>query len=163
MSDLKKMDKILKEVEELIANHKKDYDNLKKEFKEGLLKVIGVKNIEEAVEGIPSNFKYYKTDFVPRYPEENTVTETLMNHIKEMVQLEHGIKLDNKRYLLIMDDEEADEILSHVNVLSNIESLYIASSVLLTKAQLMLIKDSDVNCYVVPDYYFEQELREVGE
>ena len=163
MSDLKKMDKILKEVEELIANHKKDYDNLKKEFKEGLLKVIGVKNIEEAVEGIPSNFKYYKTDFVPRYPEENTVTETLMNHIKEMVQLEHGIKLDNKRYLLIMDDEEADEILSHVNVLSNIESLYIASSVLLTKAQLMLIKDSDVNCYVVSDYYFEQELREVGE
>ena len=49
--------------------------------------------------------KYYRTDFVPKDAEE--VSEELLSHIAEMVQLENGVKLDGREYILVMSDDEA--------------------------------------------------------
>ena len=50
------------------------------------------------VEGIPANLKYYKTDFISKDAED--VSSELLQHIEEMVQLEQGIKIDDKEYSL---------------------------------------------------------------
>ena len=60
----------------------------------------------EYSEGIPANLKYYRTDFVAKDSED--LYEDLLNHIVEMIQLEYGVKVDNKKYVIIMDDDEMD-------------------------------------------------------
>ena len=84
-----------------------------------------------------------------------------MEHIKEMVQLEHGISLDNDEYLLLLSDEDADELEKNEEKLSNCKGIYISSSVFLTSKQKQLF--NGVSITSIPDYYFEKELREVGE
>ena len=59
-------------------------------------------------EGISANLKYYRTDFVAK--DNEYLVDSLLEHIAEMIQLEQGIKLDNKSYIMIMNDEEADEL-----------------------------------------------------
>ena len=49
--------------------------------------------------GIRANLKYYRTDFVSK--NEEYLSDTLLEHIAEMIQLEHGIKLDGQNYIMI--------------------------------------------------------------
>ena len=52
----------------------------------------------EYSDGIPANLKYYRTDFVAR--DEEYLSDALLEHITEMIQLEHAVKIDNKRYVM---------------------------------------------------------------
>ena len=110
-------------------------------------------------EGISANLKYYRTDFVSK--DEEYLSEVLLDHIAEMIQLEHGVKLDGKKYILILEDDEADMLSSHWNDYPNVKALYVSKNVLFTTEQNSLFKNVDV--YIIPDYYFNFELREVGE
>ena len=110
-------------------------------------------------DGIPANLKYYRTDFVSK--EEEYVSDALLDHIAEMVQLEHGIKLDGKHYIMVMDDEEADALAAHWSEYPEVKALYVSKNVLFTTEQNALFKDVEV--HIIPDYYFSFELREVGE
>lgn len=110
-------------------------------------------------DGLPANLKYYRTDFVSK--EEDDLPEALLNHIAEMIQLEHGIKLDGKDYIMILDDDEADRLALHWSEYSCVKALYVSKNVLFTTEQNALFKD--VEMHVIPDYYFNFELREVCE
>ena len=54
----KSMEKIATEVEKLIKKEKANYTKIEKTFKENVLKVVGVKEIESFKEGIGGGFKY---------------------------------------------------------------------------------------------------------
>lgn len=110
-------------------------------------------------EGISANLKYYRTDFVSK--DEEYLSDVLLDHIAEMIQLEHGVKLDGEKYILILEDDEADMLSSHWNDYPNVKALYVSKNVLFTTEQNSLFKNVDV--YIIPDYYFNFELREVGE
>lgn len=107
-----------------------------------------------------ANLKYYKTNFVERYPEDDSLSDILLDHIKEMVQLENAINIDNK-HILILDEEDADIVLT--NDLSDNLQIYIASDVLLSNNQKQLISQKNITINNIPDYYFNFELKEVGE
>lgn len=109
--------------------------------------------------GIPANLKYYRTDFVSK--DEEYLSDALMEHIAEMIQLEHGVKLDGQRYIMVLDDEEADELAAHWDEYPDVKALYVSKNVLFTTKQNALFKDVEV--HIIPDYYFNFELREVGE
>lgn len=110
-------------------------------------------------EGIPANLKYYRTDFVPK--DDEYLPDSLLEHVAEMIQLEQGIKLDNKSYIMIMNDEEADELEQNWSQYTDIKAIYVAQDVLLTASQEALFATADV--HIIPDYYFNFELREAGE
>lgn len=110
-------------------------------------------------DGISANLKYYCTDFVSK--DSDDVSAELLKHITEMVQLEHGIKIDNKEYLIILSDDEADDLEQHWSEYPNMKALYISKDVLLTTSQNTLF--GSVPMYIIPDYYFKFELREIGE
>lgn len=110
-------------------------------------------------DGIPANLKYYRTDFVSK--DSDDVSSELLKHIAEMVQLEHGIKIDNKEYVIVLSDDEADELEQHWNEYPNKKALYISKDVLLTTSQNTLFRS--VPTHIIPDFYFKFELREVGE
>lgn len=110
-------------------------------------------------DGIPSNLKYYRTDFVSK--DEEDLPEALLNHVAEMIQLEHGVKLDGKQYIMVLDDDEADELANRWNGYSDVKALYVSKNVLFTTEQNALFKDVEI--HIIPDYYFNFELREAGE
>ncbi len=109
-------------------------------------------------DGIPANLKYYKTDFVAK--NEEFLSDALLDHIKEMVQLEHGVKVDGTKHIIVMTEEELDELEQNWSDCSEAEALYVSRNVLLSTEQNSTFKD--VAVYVIPDYYFNFELKEVG-
>ena len=110
-------------------------------------------------EGIPANLKYYRTDFVSK--DSDSLTDELLDHINEMIQLEHGIKLDGSQYIMVLTDEEADALEQHWDEYKDVKALYVSRNVLFTTEQNMLFGDVDI--HIIPDDYFKFELQEVGE
>ena len=108
---------------------------------------------------IPFNLKYYRTDFVSK--DEEYLSDALMEHIAEMIQLEHGVKLDGHNYIMVLDDDEADALAAHWSEYPDVKALYVSKNVLFTTEQNTLFRDVDI--HIIPDYYFNFELREVGE
>lgn len=106
-----------------------------------------------------TNLKYYRTDFVSK--EEEFLADALLEHTAEMIQLEHGIKIDNRQYVMLMSDEEADELESHWDEYSDIKAIYVSQNVLLTTTQETLFGTVDI--HTIPNYYFNSELREAGQ
>lgn len=110
-------------------------------------------------DGIPANLKYYRTDFVSR--DEEYLSDALLEHIAEMVQLEHGVRIDGQRYIMVMSDEEADALEKNWSDYTDVQAMYISKNVLFTSSQVSLFKDTAQ--FIIPDYYFNFELREEGE
>ncbi len=112
-----------------------------------------------------ANLKYYRTEFIDKTSddEDYSVSIELLNHIAEMVQLEYAVKLDGSNYVLLLSDDEADTFITDMDKLSNCKAVYISSAVLLTAEQNKTLTNLGVAVYVIPDYYFESELLEVGE
>lgn len=112
------------------------------------------KDGSEYSEGIPANLKYYKTDFVSK--DEEYLEEELNDHIREMIQLEHGIDVDDSGYCLILSDEDADELENNIDDLEDVKGIYISSDVLLTTSQKSKFKDLEK--YIIPECFYDKEI-----
>ena len=110
-------------------------------------------------DGIPAKLKFYRTDFVAR--DEEYLSDALLEHIAEMVQLEHGVRIDGQRYIMVMSDEEADALEQNWSNYTDVQAMYISKNVLFTSSQVSLFKETAQ--FIIPDYYFNFELREEGE
>lgn len=113
----------------------------------------------EYSEGIPANLMYFRTDFVEKESEE--LSENLLSHIREMIQLEHGVKIDDQKYVIIMTDEEMDSFEQNIGNYPDLCAVFINQDVFLSSSQEALLEKID--SYIIPDYYFDFELREAGE
>lgn len=120
-------------------------------------------NGDEYGDGIGSNLKYYKTDFIAKTSSDAnySVSDELLKHIKEMIQLENGIKVDDENYIIILTDEDADALEKKPEIVEKCKGIYISNDVFLTSSQEQLF--SGIVIKQIPDYYFEEELREVHE
>ena len=110
-------------------------------------------------EHIPANLKYYKTEFVSKDTE--NLTDALISRVDEMIQLEYGVKIDKRKFISILTDEDADDLEKEWDEYPEIEAIFISRNVLLTGKQKDLFYQKE--CYIIPDYYFREELREAGE
>ena len=108
------------------------------------------------MDGIPANLKYYRTDFVSK--DEEYLSDALLEHMTEMIQLEHGVKIDGRQYIIVMDDDEADELAAHWSDYPYAKALYVSKNVLFTTEQNAIFNDVAIN--IIPDYYFSFELKE---
>ena len=81
-------------------------------------------------DGIPGNLKYFRTDFVSK--DDEYLSDTLLEHIREMIQLEHSVKIDGSQYLMVMSDEEADELQAHWGEYEAVKAIYASKEVLFT-------------------------------
>lgn len=109
--------------------------------------------------GLPANIKYYHTDFISK--DHEYLSDALLEHIREMIQLEHGVKIDGSQYLMVMSDEEADDLQAHWSEYEGVKAIYASKEVLFTTEQNTLF--AGVEIHTIPDYYFNFELKEVGE
>lgn len=157
ISDFGKED-ISQEIKRIKNENKDKYDKFSTEIRDGYIFLEGITSYQK-MKGIPANLKYYHTDFVSK--DEEFLSDALLEHVAVMIQLEHGIKLDGKQYIMLLDDDEADELAANWDKYPDVKALYVSSDVLFTTEQERLFKDTEI--YIIPDYYFDFELREVGE
>ncbi len=154
---LKNANELLCRIQNITDNYKNAYDKIQTIFEDNKVKVIGVK--DEKSLSTPANLKYYRTDFVEKNSE--NISEDLIIHIPEMIQLKYGIKIDGKKYVVIMNDDEMDSFEEKKLYNDDIEAVFISQDVLLTSSQEKILKE--INTFIIPNCYFDSELREVGE
>ncbi|QDJ13673.1 site-specific DNA-methyltransferase [Mergibacter septicus] len=117
-----------------------------------------LKNIQE---DLPHNLKYYKTEFIPKFSdEEDSISNKMMKHIKELIELEYHIELDGKKYLILEDEDKLTEAIEKIE---NNGRLFVRSGIFLSRSDQRILDDKQVNVIEIPDYYFRDELKEVGE
>jgi adenine-specific DNA-methyltransferase len=110
------------------------------------------------------NLKYYKTDYIDRYGDENLyISDELMNHIKEMVQLENHIKIDNEKYIIFYNEDDVFQLIKDKDRLNKCEKIYKPSYIFFDTKQLKEINNCGIEVITIPEYYFANELKEVGE
>jgi len=109
--------------------------------------------------GFETNLVYYKTDFVKKDSE--NLSYDLLEHIIEMIQLQYGVKVDNEKYVVIMDDDMMDEFEKNYGKYDELKAVFINQDVLLSSSQEKLL--DNIDSHIIPDCYFDFELREAGE
>ena len=105
-----------------------------------------------------NNLKYYKTDFISKSV--NDIDIELNKHVKELVQLENAIDIDDKTVLLAFDNDDLKMQLENIKDAKLIVKLYISRYVMLNSKQKKILKNTPIE--VIPDYYFKKELKEKG-
>ena len=114
------------------------------------------------VKPLKFNLKYYRTNYIPRLNnEEENIQENLLLNIKNLIQLENGINIDDKKIKVIFDEKTIDEFSTKIDEVMECEKLYISSDILLTSKQTKLFKDNNVEIFIIPEYYFDEEIKEV--
>ena len=113
-------------------------------------------------DGIQSNLKYYRCTYIPRI---NTETENLHNNllinIKNLIQLENGIEIDDNKIRVYLNEDELDRFSTNEEELEICEKVYISSDILLTSEQENIFENNNIEVYIIPEYYFEDEIMEV--
>ena len=103
-----------------------------------------------------------QTTYIPRLnTETENIQENLLFNIKNLIQLENGISIDNERIRVILDEDEIDRFSINVEEVKQCERLYISSDILLTAQQVKTFEDNNVEVFIIPEYYFENEIKEV--
>lgn len=108
-------------------------------------------------DGYVSNLKVYKTEFIPKDSE--SLTDDLMEHVNEMIQLQYGIRVDGEKYVVIVDEDEMDEFEKNRSRYVDLKALFISQDVLLSSSQEKMIDSIDT--YIIPDCYFDKVCRSV--
>lgn len=111
---------------------------------------------------LPHNLKYYKTEFVSKKEIHNDLSkrEELLKFVIPLIELEFHLKIDDKVNTIIMSEEQVKQKL---NSLENGATAFIYSDIFLTNDELGIAKRKNIKLKDIPEYYFRNELMEVGE
>ena len=111
-------------------------------------------------EGLPGSLKYFRIEYVPisekLYYE---YADKLLLHIRELVELENGINLNNNSEIphILTDEEMADIIEKNKKKKDlDVKTLYYGHNVLLSGTQTTFLKKHNIKLNVVPDYYYQE-------
>ncbi|CAM3216488.1 hypothetical protein [Streptobacillus ratti] len=97
-----------------------------------------LKNIQE---NLLHNLKYYKTEFIPKFSdEEENVSEKMMKNIKELIGFEYEVEIDNKKYVILDDEDKLDDVILNIE---NNGKIFIYSGTLLSKNNQRLIEEKN--------------------
>ena len=129
---------------------------------------ITYKRIKNVINGygkydaLKTNLKYYRCTYIPRINTENeNLHNNLLINIKNLIQLENGIEIDDNKIREYLDEEELDKFSTNKEELEVCEKVYISSDILLTSEQEEIFENNNIEVYIIPEYYFEDEIKEV--
>lgn len=83
-----------------------------------------------------------------------------MEHIRELIELEYAIELDGKKYIILDDEDDLDE---SVFKIENDGKLFVRSGIFLSRSNQRILEEKGISVVEIPEYYFREELKEIGE
>lgn len=117
-----------------------------------------LKNIQNE---LPHNIKYYRTEFIPKFSDNGeSISDKMIKHIKELIELEYAIEIDGKRHIILNDENELDKVISKIEKNGK---LFIISGIFLSRSNQRILEEKGISIIEIPEYYYREELREVGE
>ena len=124
---------------------------------------VTYQRLKKIQEELPHNLKYLRTEFIPKFDEDEEISikNKMLDHIKELIELEYMCEIDGIDNILIKDEEQFDEIVNE-NLKENIR-LFISSDIFASREQQSIIDSKNIELIEIPEYYYKNELREVGE
>ena len=160
--NLSQMSSYLEEIEKIKKSEGYDEYKVKIDDASNLILEATVASGEH-YKAIEANLKYYKTEFISKQlDEDESLSDKLMDCIKEMVELDFCVDIDSTtKYKLIYDEAELDEFFEK-DLVDGI-TIFVPTYVLMKGIQEHTASEHNVTIVRVPDYYFSAEIREVGE
>ena len=92
----KKANEIKEEIEELIEEHKDNFDKIEKKIEEGKINIVGIKDIKDKKEGLGGNLQYFKTGFVKKTKNRDQLKVNLTHQCTEMLCVKENIFNEEK-------------------------------------------------------------------
>ncbi len=112
-------------------------------------------------DGFQANVKFYKCGWTPRKPEEYLLSDALCLHIKEMIELQNAIEVDNVKNVLILNKNDFKSTVLNPNIFDRIENIWVNQNIVFNSEELKLLKAKGFR--YIPREFFGQELREAAE
>lgn len=109
----------------------------------------------------PANLKYFKCDWTSRKPEDYLLSNVLCLHIKEMIELQNAIKIDNVKNVLILNKDDLKNTILNSDIYDQIENIWLNQNMILNSKELELLNEKGFK--YIPKEFFGQELKEVAE
>lgn len=110
---------------------------------------------------LPHNLKYYKTDYIPKFADDDlSLTEKMMNYIKELIELEYAVEVDGMKNIILIDEDDIEKTVAKIE---DEGVLFINPGIFFSKTEQGIIERKGVRVVRIPEYYFREELKEVGE
>lgn len=111
--------------------------------------------------GFSCNVKYFKCDWTPRKPEDYLLSNVLCLHIREMIELQNHIEIDNVKNVLILNKEDFKKIILDSENYEKVENIWVNQNIILSSEELKLLQAKGFK--YIPREFFGQELREAAE
>ena len=108
-----------------------------------------------------ANVKYFKCDWTPRKPQDYLLSNMLCLHIKEMIELQNAIEVDNVKNVLILNKEDLYKTIYNDEIRPNIEHIWVNQNIIFSTDELKALKQ--IGYKYIPREFFGQELREAAE
>ena len=112
-------------------------------------------------QGFVANVKYFKCSWTPRKPEDYLLSNALCLHIKEMIELQNAIEVDNVTNVLILNKEDFRRTILNADVRPHIERVWVNQNIIFSTEELKALKE--IGYKYIPREFFGQELREAAE
>lgn len=110
--------------------------------------------------GFEANVKYLKCDWMPRKPTDYLLSNALCLHIKEMLEIQNFIEIDNKENILVLNKNDFVNYVSNGEATS-IKNIWVNQNIIFTSNELNLLKK--LRYKTIPKEFFGEELKEAGE
>lgn len=112
-------------------------------------------------DGIKANLKYFTTDWTPRKPEDYLLSNILLLHIKEMIELQNAIEIDNENNVIIFNKEDYKKYISDEEKYKKIRKMWVNQNIIFTSNELQRLSKKGFK--YIPREFFGQELKEAAE
>ena len=116
---------------------------------------------EDYSDGILANLKYFKCDWTPRKPEDYLLSNVLCLHIREMIELQNSIEVDNVKNVLILNKEDFRKYVLDDEAYAQIENIWVNQNIIFNSAEME--KLNTLGFKYIPREFFGQELKEAAE
>lgn len=112
-------------------------------------------------DGFKANVKYLKCEWTPRKPQDYLLSNALGLHIKEMIELQYAIEIDNKKNVLILNKADFKNVFGDKKTIDQIENIWVNQNIVFNASELKMLKSKQYK--YIPKEFFGQELREAAE
>ena len=145
-------------VEQEVYEKDEDNRNLYKKVKTQLYPELSNLKLSD---GFDTNVKYLKCDWTPRKPEEYLLSNALLLHIKELIELHTAKEIDGVRNIILYSKSDYDKYFNNEKKCNLIENVWVNENILFNSSEMKKLKKKKYK--YIPREFFSQELKEVGE
>ena len=112
-------------------------------------------------DGFKTNVKYFKCNWTPRKPEDYLLSNVLCLHIREMIELQNAIEIDNVKNVLILNKSDFKNIILNPDIYAQIEHIWVNQNIIFSAEEQKMLET--VGYKYIPREFFGHELREAAE